>query len=368
VDSVTITGSVLSENWPKAASLLTEALQFPRFHPKDLQDLVDEIEADLVDARNSDSWLARSWFARSLFPGSPYGRNVLGTTADLGSITVEDVSAFYRTWFTNQGAVVGLLGAYDAGAGGDLARLAGQLPGSATEAPAFTVPAAPQGRKLVFVDKPGRTQVQYLMGHLGPALDDPEYPALVLANEAFGGGGFGAVLMQEIREKRGWSYGASSALRNQKQAAAFVIHYFPAAKDALDCLRLGLELWEKLAAEGITEAQLEYARSSWLNGAAFFTDTGAKRLSYEIRKRVLGSDPLSWMEGIRSATLDSVNAAARKFLHPQDAVIVVVGSTVKAPKKGKAEAQAAPALPDVKAGLDALLGKGAVTVVPYDRE
>ena len=367
VDSIALTGSVLAENWPKAAALITEALQFPALREEDLSDLLDELKAELVDERNNDAWLARSFLARHLLGGTPYGRNILGTTASLGSITRDDVSAFYRTWFSNQGAVIGLLGAFDAGSGGDLARLAGQLPGNLPEAVEAPVAAAPVGRKLVFVDKPGRTQVQYVMGHLGPSPADPAYPATILANEAFGGGGFGAILMQEIREKRGWSYGAYSALKGHRDVQAVVINYFPANKDAVDCLKLGLELWEGVAAGGITTEQLEYARSSYLNSAAFITDTGAKRLSYEIRKRIIGFDPLAYLDGIRAATLEEVQAAAQAFFHPKDVVIVVVGSTVKAPKKGS-KAQPAAGLVDIKPGLDALIGAGNVTVVPYDRE
>lgn len=350
VDSIALSGSCPSENWPKVAALIAESLQNPAFAQADFDDLVDEIKAGIVDDRENDMALARSFFARSLHGGTAYGRPVVGTTKTLSAITRDDVALFYRTWFGTQGAVLGLLGAFDAGAGGDLAKIAGQLPGTATEVPRVDRAAPPEGRKVLIVDKPARTQVQFVLGHHAPDMADEGYAALWLANEAFGSG-FGAVLMQEIREKRGWSYGAYSSLRHSRDADSFVMNWFPATSYAADCLTLGLDLFGKLQAEGIDDAQLKYARSSILNGAAFYTDTGAKRLGYEIRKRIVGHDPLALLPAVERATIDEVRAATGALLHPANLRIVVVATAT-----------------DLRSKLEAAFGKDAVSVVPFDQE
>lgn len=350
-DSIAIVGSSPAESWPKVVALLSEAIASPAFAEDDLKDLIEEIQATIVDERESDTALARSFFARTVHVGTPYGRPILGTTKTLAAITRDDVAMFYKTWFSSNGAVFGLLGKFDAGASGDLARIAGALPGTNATIPTLSRAEAPTGRKVLIVDKPGRTQVQFVLGHLAPESTEADYPALWLANEAFGGGGFGALLMQEIREKRGWSYGAYSGLRHARDADTFVMNWFPATTYAADCLKLGLELFDALAANGLDERQLQYARASILNGAAFFTDTGAKRLAYEIRKRISGQDPLSLLPRIETATIDDVRAAAAARFFPKDLRVVVV-ATAK----------------DLRPALEALVGKENVEVVPFDKE
>jgi zinc protease len=363
-DSIQLSGSVLAENWPKVAELLAEALEFPRFDKTDFGELVEEIQAEIVEERNNDRGLGRKFFDEGLFPGHPYGRPVLGTTKSLEAITLEDVNAFYRTWFSSQGAVVALLGKFDQGANGDLAKVAGKLEAQTGEAVPAEVPAAPAGRQVWLVDKPGRTQVQIHLGHLFPRFDDPSYPAVWAANEAFGGYGFGTRLMHEVRELRGWSYGAYAAPIHLRDASSWNIWVFPASKDAIPCVQLVLELFQKLQAEGVSEDELRYARNSIVNSAAFYTDSPSKRLAYEVRKRLTGYDPLALVPKVGALTLADVNAAAQATFHSGEFFGTVVG-TAKDPAGEPKEGEKVPTLQE---GLQAIFGAEGVQVVPFDRE
>jgi zinc protease len=362
-DSITISGSVLSENWPKVASLLSESLQFPRFDEGDFADLIDEIKADLVEMRNDDRSLGRRFFAEGLYAGHPYARPVLGTTKSLGAITRGDVLDFYRDWFASQGAIAALLGDFDAGAGGDLAKIMGKLEGARNEPEVRQEPTAPEGRTLWLVDKPSRTQVQMHVGHLYLRPEGPDYAAAWVANEAFGGYGFGTRMMAQIREARGWSYGAYAPWSHFKDFSAWNMWVFPATADALPALKLMLEMMEAFAAEGITADELNYAKSSILNSAAFFADTPAKRLSYEVRKRSTGYDPLSLLPLVEQVTLEQANAAAATAYHPDGLFGTIVG-TASSEVAGAEEGSTTTLLEALKA----LIGADRVTVVPFDRE
>ncbi len=362
-DSTTISGSVLAENWPKVASLLSEAFQYPAFDQGDLDDLIEEVKADLVEARNHDRSLGSRFFAEGLYAGHPYGRPVLGTTKSLSTITRDDVQGFYRDWFTSQGTIAALLGDIDGGAGGDLAKIVGKLEGNTNELEFRDMPADPEGRTLWLVDKPERTQVQLHLGHFAPRHDAEGYPAAWVANEAFGGYGFGTRLMGEVREKRGWSYGAYSPINHFKDFSAWNIWVFPAVADALPCLELILGMYEEFTATGITEEELTYAKSSISNSAAFYLDTPSKRLGYAVRKLRTGYDPVSLIPQVDEVTLESANAAAASSFHPDTLFGTLVG-TASMEVPGTEEGTTRSLLDALKA----LLGEEAVQVVPFDRE
>ncbi len=369
-DNITITGSVLSENWPKVATLLSEAFEFPAFDEAEFDALIDEVKGSIIDQRNNDRSLARKFYAEGLFEGHPYARPVLGTEATLDSLTVDDVTTFYRTWFSSQGAILALLGDFDAGAGGDLAKVAGKLDGTPLETFPEMEPAAPTGRRVILVDKPDRTQTQMYVGHFFGRPEGAEYAAAWLGNEAYGAGGFGARLMQEVREKRGWSYGAYGWPRHYKGLSTYSMWVFPAMKDAIPCLQLVLAEYERFVTGGLTDDELAYARGSIVNSSAFYQDTPSKKLSYEVTRRLTGYDPLSLLPAVEAATLDDVNAAAASSFFPQDVLITVVGTAdgeIPTGEPAPEEGGEAPTT-TLRAALEEIFGADAVTVVPFDRD
>ena len=362
-DQITLSGSVLSHNWPSLVGLLGEALEHPAFEEKELDALVEEIQADLVEGRNNDRALVRRFFAKGLYGEHPYGQPVLGTTSSLASLSREDVVKFYQRWFAAQGAILALLGDFDAGASSDLVDLAAKLQGTPEPMSEAKAPEAPSDRSLWFIDKPGRSQVQLLLGHFFARPQGPEYAAAWLANEAFGGYGFSARLMMEVREKRGWSYGAYGRIAHNPQLSSYSIWVFPALTDALPCLELVLSMYEDFAAKGISADELRYAQSGLVNGAAFYKDTPSKRLNYEVQRKLSGYDPLSLIPAVRDATLEQVNAAAAAAFHPTALFSVMVGTADA--QLPVAEGEEARSL--LKAVQD-LLGEAQVTVLPYDQE
>ncbi len=347
-DTVTFSGSVLSENWPKVATLLSESFQFPAFNEDDLADLVDEVKADIVEARNDDRYLGYRFYEKGLFAGHPYARPVLGTEKTLSSIKAADIKDWYSTWFGSRGAIVALLGDFDGGAGGDLAKVAGKLEANMPEWEAPELPIEPETRKVHLVAKPDRTQVQMHFGHFTATSTAKDFPAIWLGNEAYGGRGFGARMMYEIREKNGFSYGAYGTFAHDKQASTYTMWIFPAVDQAKEALTLLLSLYEDFAATGLTEDELDYARGTILNSAAFYSDTPRRRLGYEVRKRLTGEDPLARLDEVRAATLEDVNAAAAMWFTP-----AAFFGTVVAPK-------------DFESVLTEVFGEGVVDVVSYD--
>jgi predicted Zn-dependent peptidase len=140
---------------------------------------------------------------------------------------------------------------------------------------------------------------------------------------------------------------------------------FPANQDAVPTLELVLDMYGKLAAEGINADELSYARGSIVNSAAFFKDTPAKKLTYEVRKRMTGYDPAALIPTVAAATAEQVNEAASTAFTPDDLFVTVVGTADAKVTRGEGEAAVEMTLLEA---LKQLFGEEAVTVVPFDRE
>jgi zinc protease len=189
-------------------------------------------------------------------------------------------------------------------------------------------PTVPAGRRLVFVDKPERSQTQILIGGLGSHPQDPDHVALSIANTAFGGT-FTARLMQQVRAKRGWSYGAYSSLPYDRRRQAFSLWTFPKASDAPACIALELEMLRAFREKGITAGEFGWARRYLVRSHAFALDTAAKRAGLSLDAALYELPPgyyERYVDNLKAATLEQANQAVRERLSDENLLLSVVGT------------------------------------------
>jgi zinc protease len=265
------------------------------------------------------------------------------------------VASFYARHYCRANAVVAISGDVEPEEGRAIAeRLLARLPeGQAVPDPVPPPPVRP-GRTLVFVDKPDRTQTQMVVGGLGTHARDADHIPLVLANTAFGGT-FTSRLMQEVRAKRGWSYGAYSRVGFDRQRDAFTMWTAPAATDAASCLALKLELLSAWRGSGITGEELEFVKRYLVRSHAFEIDTARKRVHQPLEE-VLFDLPegyhARYLESVQAVELSGANAAVERRIPEDNLVVGVVGTHAEI---GDAVAKAIPRLNNV-------------IVVPFDAE
>jgi zinc protease len=184
------------------------------------------------------------------------------------------------------------------------------------------------GRRLLFVDKPERTQTQILIGGIGSHPSDADHFALTIANTVFGGT-FTARLTQEVRAKRGWSYGAYSSLGYDRRRQAFSMWTFPKAEDAAACIQLELELLQQWWQSGITEEEFVWAKRYLVQSQAFARDTATKRIGLRLDE-ILNDLPPGhhdeFVPKIEAVTLEQANAAVRDRISLEHLSVVVLGT------------------------------------------
>jgi zinc protease len=325
-----IRGAVLSRRLPELLALVEELVVEPVFPETEIRKLRDETVSSLMAEQANDHSLSAKQFTRFLFNGHPYGRPVAGTIRNVESIRRIDLIRQHeqlmhpdRILFLGAGDLE--VAPFRRWADGLTSRMPGRQ-----KLPALVRPVSAAGRRLQIVDKPDRTQTQIEIGQEGSLMSDPRYHALYLGNMAFGGGSFLSRLMQEIRVKRGWSYGASSAFRFGLQPRSWQVHLFPAEKDTADALAHTLAMIESLRERGITAEEFQLARQGSINSAAFMSDTPKKRIENRIIEKTLGlPDDFfeTFKQRLEAVTLEQVNRALKEFLRPEALTVSVLGTS-----------------------------------------
>jgi zinc protease len=326
---VSLRGRVIRENLAPFVRLLLGLALEPAMREEDFAQAQRLLLAEAVSRRDDDQDLAGRAFRRLLFAGHRLGRPASGTVASLQRVERSACIARHRAICARDTLVLGVAGDVDEDEARHLLlEPLGSLPERSTLARPDGEASAPRGLRALLVDKPERTQAQIFVGHLGPKPGREYHDALLVSSVAFGGT-FSARLMQEVRVKRGWSYGAYSRLSRSKSDDGWYLWTFPATKDVGPCLALELEMIGALAREGITQGELDFAKGYLVGSSVFLVDTPADRLERRIEVETLGF-PRDYYTALRrrveAVTLENARAATRAAVHPGDLVVALLGT------------------------------------------
>jgi zinc protease len=317
----------LNETRGEAVELLRLALSEPRFDDDAVERMRAATTARIRRSLADPDYVARTAFYEVAYPGHPYGRRTLGTLESVAAIGAGDLRAFVAGRFARDNLTVGVSGDITAEELGPLLdRVFGALPERSEPLEVEDRPPGAGGRTLV-VERPiGQSII--LMGQPGVKRDDPDwFPALVM-NYVLGGGGFGSRLMEEIREKRGLTYGVYSHLVPFRSSALMMASGSTANANAGEMVALMKAQWRRMREEGLSEAELADAKT-YLTGSfpLQFTSTDSiAAILLQMQRDGLGIDYLDRRNAlIEAVTLEQVNALARRLLAPDALLTVVVG-------------------------------------------
>lgn len=327
--TVSFHGQVIRRNLDKFVDLLTTLLSKPAFNQEEVDRLKRETSAEIIEARDSDRALANLAFRRALFPGHPYARSAAGRLPTIEKITRDTAVAAFDRHFVRADLVLGFAGAISVE---EAKAIGARIDGAIKVGPKLPMkppePPAPSGRKLVFVDKPERTQTQTLIGTLGTWPHDEDHFPLVTATAVLGGT-FTSRMMREIRSKRGWSYGTSARLSIERRRHAFTMSAAPAANDCPPCVELELQLLEDFVEKGIKKSELSFIKNYLVRSYAFEVDTAPKRLGQAIETELLelpADYHSKYVDHVKDVTLERAVEAPKTRLSTKDLVIIVVGT------------------------------------------
>lgn len=273
--------------------------------------------------------IADKTLSKAIYPTHPYG--VSATPESVGSITRDDLLKFWRDNYTARRAVITLIGAIDRKQAEQIAEdLTRGLPEGTTPPRLPDVQMAiPASEKRI--PHPAQ-QASVAIGAPAIARGDPDYFALLVGNYVLGGGGFSSRLTDQVREKRGLTYGVDSYFAPSRQPGPFSVTLQTKKENTNEALALVRQIVSQYVAQGPTDKELRAAKDNLVNGFPLRIDSNRKLLTNvaNIGWYGLPLDYLdTWTAQINKVTREQVRAAFQRHVHPDAMATVIVGGPEK---------------------------------------
>ncbi|MEZ5487207.1 MAG: pitrilysin family protein [Steroidobacteraceae bacterium] len=318
-----------------ALEIVADLLRAPTFPEPEFLRLRDEVLAGIDQQRSDPRAIAQQEFQRRLSPWPREHFRHVATfdeeVAAVRAVTVDDLRRFHAAFYGAAAATAAVVGDFDetttrAALGAMLAGWVAPQPFQRAPDRHFDVPATTQ--RIVTPDKANAT----LFAGLNLALrdDDPDYPALLMANYMLGGGFLNSRLATRIRQQEGISYGVQSILQADPldPAGGFLIF---AIYNPQNSARLNAAWREELARmleQGFTEAELRDARDGWLLGRDV-SRSQDRELVGKLSNYLYLDRRLDWdarfEQRVAALTVADVNAAVKRWLQPAQMTVVEAG-------------------------------------------
>ncbi|HUG42700.1 MAG TPA: pitrilysin family protein [Acidobacteriota bacterium] len=311
----------------RALTLLTEMLLEPSFPEQELEKMKTRWRSELLSQRADPGFLAGERLSRQLFPKHPYGR-VAMTPAELERADRESVQTFHATRFSPRGAYLLFAGAVDHS---ESIRLAERCFGDWTP-PSIPMAALPEPTRhaapgVYLVDRPNSVQTRLHVGSRCLRRSDPDLIPLSVANQIFGGGG-SARLFLNLREEKGYTYGAYSQLSAFSQSGLLTAGASIRTDALSDSIRQTFFEMDRMQQEPASPDELHRSQSELIGAFVRRLETPASLGSMELVRRLYQLPENYYREfipRIKSVTLEQVLEKAREWFLPERFSIVAVG-------------------------------------------
>src|SRR5688572_2714749 len=332
-ERTTVSLSTLKKTADSAFALLGEMVTQPAF-------AAEEIERDrkarlqsLRQQKDQPTTIASQTFARAVYGSAhPYGRPGVGTQATVSSITRDDITGFYGRYYRPNNAVLVVVGdVTPAEAAGLAERSLGRWQKAALPPDVSSAPPRPAAKAaaVYLVDKPGAAQSEIRIGHPGAARSlNPDQYALQVLNTILGGQ-FSSRINLNLREARGFTYGARSSWVFMRGEGPFVASggVFTAKTDS-SLVEFMRELKEIREGRPVTEQEVEFAKGALIRAYPRTIETN-RGVALQLADLAFYGFPESELSGylkkIEAVKPADVTRAAQKYLQPEQFSVVVVG-------------------------------------------
>lgn len=323
--------SSLTEDLPTVFSLFADVITQPAFDEEQLALILSRTAGGIARRNDSPDDIASREFNKLIYgEQSPYARTV--EYANLDSISRDDVTRFYETTIRPENTILGIVGDFDSA---QMKRAISEALGDWECADKSALPTPPEGTQqqagLFVVDQPQLTQSYIHIGHIGGELRDEFHSKMSVLNEVLNG--FGGRLFNEIRSRQGLAYSVYAFWSPRyDHNGTFIGGGQTRSEATVPFIQAMYQEIEKIRTQPITEKELAFAKDSVLNSFVFNFQTPSQTLSRLIRYEYYGypSDfVFQYRDGVESATVAEVLAAAQANLKPEQLVTLVVGDTAE---------------------------------------
>jgi zinc protease len=332
-DSTTISLSCLKGDFDDVFKVFADLLQNPEFRADKL-DLAQKQADDSISRRNDEIGAIAARESAKLAYGAdnPYAREPEYST--IAAITRQDLLDWHKTYVHPDHIILGISGDFDPAAMEAKLRAAFQSwpkgPTAKKDEPQAKIQFHPAKPGYYLIPKDDVNQSSIHMVTLGTTRNNPDYYAISVFNEAFGGG-FSSRLFNDIRTKRGLAYNVGGGIGTNFGHPG-VLQFVAGTKSqsTIESVQALDEDIDNLAKNPITDEEIKQAKDAILNAFIFRLDSPDKVLAERMTYEFYGY-PLDWLDKypaeIQKVTAADVNRVAAKYLHRDQLAVLVVGNT-----------------------------------------
>jgi zinc protease len=330
IDSAAVRLHVPVARLAEALPVMADVALRPAFPAEELERLRAQRLTSLLQARDDPSSIASLAFSRTLYgPSHRYGTATMGTAETIKAFTAEDLRGFYRTAYRPDRAALVVVG--DVTPDGVMTQLNTHFAAwkaSADGTAAVAIPAAtqPSRREVVLVDKPGAPQSQIRIGWVGVPRATPDYFPLQVLNTVLGGS-FSSRLNLNLREKKGYTYGAGSSFDMRASAGPFIasagVQTDKTAESLTEFFNELNGILETVPSEELTRAK-NYVALRFPGGFEATADI-SRRLEEVLVYRLPDNYFEQYVQNIQAVTAADVQRVAKQYVVPGRMLVVVVG-------------------------------------------
>lgn len=311
----------------KALQTFQTVLSQPRFNEDDFQREKSRTLAGLKHREESPGALANIAFGKALYHDHPYAHPEEGMVETVAGFEADDLKQFYKKYYVSANAIVVIVGDLPKTQAAEIAeKLIAGLP--VGEKPAQIPPVSmPSQATTQHIEFPS-TQTHVLSGLPGTHRKDPDYFALYVGNHILGGGSLVSRLFDEVREKRGLAYSASSQFMPLFREGPFVMSLQTRNDQTAQATRVMQETLAEFIKNGPTDAELTAAKKNITGGFALRTDNNSKLIEY-VTMIGFYQQPLDYLEQfpvkVEKITTADIKDAFQRRIKPEWLQTVSVG-------------------------------------------
>jgi zinc protease len=328
-DSTSISLSCLKGDFDDVFKVFADLLQHPEFRADKL-DLAQKQADDSISRRNDEiSGIAHREAVKLAYgKDNPYARQPEYST--IAAITRQDLLDWHKTYVHPNHIILGLSGDFDTKAMEAKLRAAFDSWPKGSDLPKDDIQYHPAKPGYYLIPKEDVNQSSIHLVALGTTRNNPDYYAISVFNEAFGGG-FSSRLFNDIRTKRGLAYSVGGGIgTNFGHPGILQFVLGTKSQSTVESIQALDDDIANLSKEAITDDEITHAKDAILNAFIFRLDSPDKVLAERVTYEFYGY-PADWLDKfpveVQKVTAADVNRVAAKYLHRDQLAVLVVGNT-----------------------------------------
>ena len=325
-DMALISMMTLKENFERSLELLSLVVSQPKLDESDFDREKKKLLTKIIQLNDDPSYIANSLFEKQIYNNTPYSLPTIGNEDTVTNVTLNDIKKYYEKYYLPSNSYLVVVGNIS---GEDLTSKLNTYFASWNKAGEIQDVSAQMNKvpsKLYIVHRDNSAQCEIRIGHVCEGRNNPDFYARSLMNTILGGQ-FSSRINLNLREDKGYTYGANSSFSYKKGIGHFYVSTAVQNENAVSSVK---EILKELTGikEGIKQEEVDFAKSYQVKSFPSMFETYsqiARNLTHLIIHSLPDNYFNTYIDKIEAQTLKEIFSAAKNHIDLDNFVILLVG-------------------------------------------